>query len=268
MNNSVLEEMIFLNQKISTILSKLYILEEEANFYRLTKKTELHKNIKQSIEEKYNSILKIQLDAMELSYDKNDERVMFYREMIFSVNDRIRISKMSSYNSFSVIYDKLYSSIAPQNNHPNNIEFITDYLIENNFTTIIDFTVYSDDSEDGNPVVDQKMRDFHEKKDYKINYSFFKFIKHKIDLKKTKEVIIYLDKLITQNEKIHLHSENDDTIIGIILSCYLLKNKIVNLIDVIDFVNYLRSLSKHNAKELILNQEQISFISQFVPEIS
>ena len=268
MNNNVLEEMIFLTQKISTILSKLYILEEEANFYRLTKKPELHKNIKQSIEEKYNSILKIQLDAMELSYDKNDERVMFYREMIFSVNDRIRSSRMSSYTSFSVIYDTLYSTIAPQKNHPKNIEFITDYLIENNFTTIIDFTVYINDSEDGNPVVVQKMRGFHEKKDYKINYSFFKFNKHNIDLKKTEEVINYIEKLIAQNEKIYLQSGNDDTIIGIILSCYLLKNKIVNLNDVIDFVNYLRSLSKHNEKELILDQEQISFISQFVPKIS
>ncbi len=73
----------------------------------------------------------------------------------------------------------------------------------------------------------------------------------------------YIEILIAQKEKIYLHTENDDTIIGIILSFYLLKNKIVNLNDVIGFVNYLRILSKQNDKEFILDQEQISFISQF-----
>jgi hypothetical protein len=267
MKNEVLQEMIFLNQEISTILSKLYILEEEASYYKL-KNNYLYKDLKLSIKEKYDSLLRIQLNSMELPYDKTEESLMFYRNMIFSVSDRKNESETASFNYYTVIFEKLYSSIAPKNFQTANIEFITEHLIENNFTTIIDLFVVNKDSNFKKPAFNERMGNFLKKKDFNISYTFFEFsADFKTDFRKIEEVVCQIDSLICRNEKIYLHSENDDAIIGFILCCYLVKKKIVNTNDVIHFVNYLRSLSKYNDEEFVLDQEQINFICQYAKSL-
>lgn len=268
MKNEVLQEMIFLNQEISTILSKLYILEEEASYYKL-KNNHLYKDIKISIKEQYDSIRKIQLESMELPYDKTEESLMFYRNMIFSVSDRKSESETASFNYYTVIFDKLYSNIAPKNFQTENFEFIAENLIENNFTTIIDLFAVNKDTNYKKPSFKQRMGDFLKNKEFNLNYTFFEFpADFKEDFRKIEEVVCHIDDLISRNEKIYLHSENDDTIIGFILCCYLVKNKIVNPKDVFQFVNYLRSLSKYNHEEFMLSQENIDLIAQFEINIS
>ena len=167
-------------------------------------------------------------------------------------------------NFYPIVCDNLYSSIPTSFFYTQNTANKTNYLIENHFTTIIEFSLNIENSEDKNPVFQQEMKSFLEQKDYKINFSFFKISNDfYTDFKKMDEIINFIDKLISQNEKIHLHSENDDKIVGSILACYLLKNQVVDLIDVFGYINYLRSLSRQNEKELIFDQDQINFIIQY-----
>ena len=268
MKEVVIEKMIQLNQKISSILSKLYLLEEEANFYRLTKNPELFKRHKQLIKEEYNTILKIQLESMELPYDKDDESLMYYRNMIFSVSEQRINRNLATLNFFPIICDNLYSSISHSFVNTQSTAEKMNYLIENHFTKIIEFRLSIADLDGNNSSFQQKVKSFLELKANKINYSFFEISKDSFtDFKMMDEIIFCIDNLVAQNEKIYLHSENDDTFIGIILACYLLKNNVVKLNDVIGYVNYLRSLSRQNEKEFILSKEQINFITQYEKSI-
>jgi hypothetical protein len=266
MRNETLDKLIFLNKQITSILSKLYVIEEEANFYRVTKNLELFKIQKHIIKEKYNEILNIQLQSMELPYDKENKKIMFYRNLIFSVSEQRRNRDIISSNIYPIISATFYSSTNLSNtlSRKEHLKII----LNAHFTSIVDVRFKNEDIELQNFDDKTELKSFLDQNEYKIKYSLFHFTNSTyINVNSTNEIITYLSNQIINDENVYIQSEDDETIIGTVLACYLIKNQVVDVSDIFGYINYLRSLSRQNEKELIFDETQTKFIIKYAKSL-
>jgi hypothetical protein len=246
-------------QTLSSILSKLYILEEEFKYFTDTKKYELLKNVRLNLKKEYNKIRELQLNTISIPIDSNDFSSKFYRSYILSFTERK--NELNNLNSilFCVICNTIYSNLLPNNVNNKKFSVKVDKIPFSDFSLIFEVLDEKINEMDSNKTINQPII-----KDFNGEYVSFQLNSNTdIAISDINKIIELLKEKFISN-KILIFSKNQNNDLSfVIIACFLIKLKIVKKEDITGLINYFCSLNLWNTKEFFFTEKKLQIIDEF-----
>ena len=238
-----INKLIDYSQCISEILSNTFIFEAEVDSLIKQRKYVLTKGLRKIIKQNYKEIRDIQLKTIETPIYDNDNESLFYKNFILSITNRKNETLNLPPYFFSILHDKLHANI------------ITDFIVSKN-QNVIEISINTElkkDNEIKNSIISLN------------NFSYLEY--DEINIYNIIKTVDFILEAVENGKTLILSNNKKNSFIYIVITCFLIKKRVVNFKNSINFINYLCSLSLTNEKEILFDSNDIDLIDEYYNRI-
>lgn len=253
-----INKLIDYSQCISEILSNTFIFEAEVDSLIKQRKYVLTKGLRKIIKQNYKEIRDIQLKTIETPIYDNDNESLFYKNFILSITNRKNETLNLPPYFFSILHEKLHANIITDfifSKNQNQENKLADFL-KNNYENVIEISINTElktDNEIKNSIISSS------------NFSYLEY--DEINIYNIIKTVDFILEAVENGKTLILSNNKKNSFIYIVITCFLIKKRVVNFKNSINFINYLCSLSLTNEKEILFDSNDIDLIDEYYNRI-